>query len=121
MRNALRRSLIGAAALLVIVTGVAAGESDANDVTPPRAIVRVAPHYPEAARRKRIQGQVVMTLSISKKGDVQKVEVVKGLPRGGEGLDKAAVDAMLQWKFEPAKKNGEPVDAEFPMTLTFKL
>ena len=56
---------------------------------------------------KGVQGTVKVRAAIDEKGSVTSIEVTKGLPlNGGYGLEKAAVDALKQWKFEPATLDG---------------
>ena len=55
---------------------------------------------------------------IGEDGLVRDVKVLKGLPFG---LEEAAVEAVRQWTFEPATKNGLPVPVVFNLTINFKL
>jgi TonB family protein len=61
--------------------------------------------YPEEAREKQLQGQVMVKMLVSETGDVDSVEVLSGDPI----LAKAAVAAAIKWKFKPFVKNGKPV------------
>ena len=76
------------------------------------------PMYPEAARRARIQGVVVLECIIGKDGIVQDVKVLRGLPLG---LTEAAVDAVKKWRFEPSTLNGKPVEVLYILTVRFNL
>ena len=86
------------------LAGGAAGESN--------------PVYPEAARRARIQGVVVLECTIGKDGRVQNVKVLRGLPLG---LTETAVDAVNKWRFEPSTLNGKPVEVLYILTVRFNL
>lgn len=93
-----------------------------ENITEPKPISKVNPVYPESARAKRVQGLVVVNATISDKGDVTGIAITKGLEGDeGEALAKAAMDAVKQWKFEPAKKDGKPVEVKFDVTINFKL
>ena len=89
-----------------------------RNVTPPRAIYRPLPEFSDQARKKKIQGVVVLSLIVTVDGTVRDVKVVKGL---GYGLDEKAVQAVSQWKFEPALKDGEPIEKEIKVETDFRL
>jgi periplasmic protein TonB len=89
-----------------------------GDITRPEAITKVNPVYPEAARRARIQGVVIVEAVIDTNGNVNNVKVLKGLPLG---LDNAAAEAVKKWKFKPAMLNGRPVKVYFTLTVNFTL
>lgn len=89
-----------------------------GDMTPPRKLHAPQPLYTEEARQKRIQGVVILQTIIDAEGRVTRVEVLKGLP---EGLSESAVEAVKQWRFEPAKVEGEPVPVYFNFTISFGL
>jgi TonB family protein len=87
-------------------------------VKAPVVIAKVEPHYSEEAREARISGIVILEVLIDKTGTVKDVTVLKGLPNG---LSEAAVEAVRQWLFVPATKDGQPVDVVFNLTVNFKL
>ncbi len=89
-----------------------------GDVRPPRKIMAPQPHYTVKARKKRIQGVVIVQTVIDKEGNVTDVKVLKGLPHG---LTETAVEAISRWKFEPATFNGEPVNVYYNLTVNFRL
>ena len=89
-----------------------------GDVQRPVKIHEVLPQYTEEARLARIQGTVILQAVIGKGGDVERVEVLKGLPIG---LSEAAVEAVKQWRFEPATLHGKPVKVYFNLTINFRL
>ncbi|HEX7419173.1 MAG TPA: energy transducer TonB [Thermoanaerobaculia bacterium] len=88
-----------------------------GDVKAPVIIKRVEPIYPKAAREAKITGIVILEVLIDKTGAVTDAVVMQDL----SGLGDAAIDAVRQWKFQPATKNGEPVDVIFHLTMSFKL
>ena len=91
--------------------------ADGVDVLPPKVVQKVDPVYPEAAKRDRIAGVVVLRALVGKTGNVEDVKVLKGLP---SGLTEAAVAAVRQWKFEPGRVNGKPDTVQFTLTLNFQ-
>jgi len=80
-------------------------------------IYRVNPVYPELAKLTRVQGIVVMEAIISKEGAIESLRVVTGNPL----LDRAAVDAVKQWRYRPTFLNGEPIEVITTITVTFSL
>lgn len=89
-----------------------------DGVTPPRALLKEPPKYTEEAREARIQGVVILGTVIDTSGRVTDIEVLKGLPLG---LSEAAAEAVRQWRFEPALKDGKPVSVFYNLTINFRL
>lgn len=89
-----------------------------GDVKAPVLLQRADPVYPEEARAARISGIVIVEVVIDKNGEVRDAVILKDLPNG---LGQAAVDAVKQWKFKPATKDGQPVDVLFNLTVNFRL
>ena len=90
------------------------------DEKPPEVpAVRISgsePRYPEAARKARIEGSVLLELTIEKDGRVSGGRVIKPLPFG---LTEAAVEAVRTWKFKPARTRGRPVRSKQTVRLEF--
>jgi protein TonB len=78
---------------------------------------RVAPVYPKIALSAHVQGVVLLKAIISKTGDVTELEVVSGHPI----LVPAALDAVKQWRYRPYLLNGEAVEVETNITVSFSL
>ena len=78
---------------------------------------KVFPRYPFDAKMGRIQGAVVLRVLIGKDGKVMKVDVVSGHPM----LVPAARDAVLRWRYRPYLINGELVEVETQVTISFTL
>ncbi len=89
-----------------------------GNITEPKKISAPAPRYPEAARRARIQGAVILELTIGKDGSVKNVKVLRGLRLG---CTDAAVEAVKKWKFKPSTLNGKPVEVIYVLTVKFSL
>jgi TonB family protein len=75
-------------------------------VTPPEAVYKPEPPYTKEARAAKLQGTVVLEVTVRAEGTVSDVKVVRPL---GKGLDESAVETMKTWKFKPATKAGKPV------------
>ncbi|MEM9408399.1 MAG: energy transducer TonB [Acidobacteriota bacterium] len=88
------------------------------DIEKPVRLRAVQPRYTEIARRTRTRGTVILQTVIDVHGDVTDVEVLRGLPMG---LTEAAVSAVKEWKFEPARLDGRPVAVYFTLTVRFEL
>src|SRR5262245_628792 len=88
-----------------------------GDLQPPVLVKKVAPDYPKAARKAKVQGDVVIKATIDADGNVVSPEVVRSIPL----LDEAALSAVKQWKYKPAIKSGRPVKVELTLTINFKL
>lgn len=88
-----------------------------GDVHAPHVVNRVEPKYTDAARQDRIAGMLIARLLIDKTGTVRQISIVKTLP---DGLSDSAIDALRQWTWSPATRDGQPVDALFNVTVNFK-
>jgi TonB family protein len=83
----------------------------------PRKMKHVNPIYPVEAQDARVQGVVILELSLDQDGRVSDARVVRPVPM----LDDAALDAVLQWEFEPTMLNGQPVPVIMTVTVNFTL
>jgi len=83
----------------------------------PRKIVDVAPKYPALARESHIAGIVILDVIIDETGVVRSTRVLKSVPF----LDQAAVDAVHQWRFTPARLNGVAIPIVMTVTVSFRL
>jgi TonB family protein len=81
----------------------------------PTRILYVKPEYSESARNAKAQGIVVLEAQIEPDGRVCNPRVVRSIPL----LDQSAIDAVLQWRFTPAKRNGVAVPVITTMTVNF--
>ena len=93
------------------------GPRHAGPVTPPRKIKDVSPQYPVDAQKQRIQGLVVIRSILAPSGCVANARVIKSIPR----LDWAALAAVSQWMFEPARIDGTPMPVVMTVTVNFTL
>jgi TonB family protein len=87
-------------------------------ITAPVAVDRVEPVYPDDYRRARISGTVVLEAGVSEKGTVDNIAVLRSV---APGLDMAAANAVRQWKFKPAMRDGKPVPVLFNLSINFQL
>jgi protein TonB len=86
-------------------------------VTTGLLIHKVQPSYPILARDARIQGEVVLKAIIDKAGNIQDLQLISGHPM----LVPAAIAAVKEWRYRPYLLNGQPVEVESNVTVTFLL
>jgi TonB family protein len=87
-------------------------------ITPPILQREVRATYTDEARRRGIEGDVVLEIVVRRDGSVGQVRVLRSL---GAGLEQRALDAVRQWRFSPSRRNGEPVDVAVEVAVEFKL
>jgi len=87
-------------------------------VLAPRAIYAPDPEFSEEARKAKYQGSVVLSAIIGPDGRPRNLRVMRSL---GMGLDEKATEAVSQWRFEPARKDGQPVAVEVNIEVAFRL
>ena len=89
-------------------------------VSPPRAIFTPDPDYPLSVRKgkHKIRGICVFGLIVDKQGMVRDVHITRSLDKR---LDQNAIDAVRQWKFTPAVKDGKPVAVRTSVEVDFRL
>jgi TonB family protein len=92
-----------------------------GDVTNPRLIPKskVDPRFPESAAGKGIGATVILQAVISRDGTVGEIEVLHSDAPPGYDFEMAAMEAVSQWRYEPALSNGEPVDVYFTVIVDF--
>ena len=86
---------------------------------PPRPKKSIKPYYPDGARRRGEQGDVVLEIHVGETGAVGDVKVVTS--SGFGELDAAAVQAARTARFSPAKSGRDNVASTVRLTLTFRL
>ena|SRR5208337_55005 len=84
----------------------------------PRAIYAPDPEYSETARKKKIAGTVVLSLTVGTDGLAHDIQVEKKL---GYGLDEKAVEAIRKWRFQPELRDGQPIEKRIYVDVTFRL
>ena len=87
-------------------------------VSAPKALYAPDPEYSEEARKAKYQGTVVLWLVVDAAGRPQQIRVQRPL---GMGLDEKAIEAVRNWKFEPARKDGQPVPVMINVEVNFRL
>jgi TonB family protein len=106
------------AALAVAILPLAAQDKPAPVNTPPRLIRKVEPVYSEEGRNKKIEGTVVLKVTVGTDGRAIDIHVMKPL---GAGLDQNAIDAVEKYLFKPGTRDGEPVTVFATVEVPFRL
>ncbi|HWR14454.1 MAG TPA: energy transducer TonB [Terriglobales bacterium] len=87
-------------------------------VSAPRILYAPDPDYSEEARKAKYQGTVVLWVVIGPDGRPRDIRVQRSL---GLGLDEKAMEAVRTWKFDPARKDGQPVAVQINVEVNFRL
>ncbi len=87
-------------------------------VSAPKVLYQPDPEYSEEARKAKFQGTCVLSLIVGPDGRPRDVHVARSL---GLGLDEKAIEAVKNWKFEPAVKDGKPVAVAISVEVDFRL
>jgi protein TonB len=88
-----------------------------SGIQAPQRTVYKAPVYPQVAVSARIEGIVILEATIDAQGVVQDVKVLRSLPM----LDRAAIEAVQQWRYQPTRLNGQAIPIIMTVTVTFSL
>jgi protein TonB len=87
-------------------------------VSAPRVLFDPSPEYSEEARKAKFQGTSVVSLIVGPDGLPRDIHISRSL---GLGLDEKAIEAVKQWKFAPAEKDGKAVAVEISVEVDFHL
>ncbi|MNN58624.1 Gram-negative bacterial tonB protein [compost metagenome] len=77
-----------------------------------------APDYPPAALRRGESGTVVVQVEVDARGQPLDAKVIQR--SGSRDLDRAALDAVRGWRFQPAQSNGQPMQGTLEIPFDFK-
>jgi periplasmic protein TonB len=81
-------------------------------------VYRVEPDYSDEARKAGLQGTVALRLAVDTNGLPANIQIVRGVRLG---LDGKAVEAVKQWKFRTAYRNGQSISVETAVEVEFRL
>jgi len=93
------------------VVRVAPGVASGNLIT------KAAPIYPQDAHNNHVEGTVVMHARIGKDGAIHDLKLISGPPE----LTEAAMDAVQLWRYKPYTLNGQPVEVDTSISVSFHL
>ena len=86
--------------------------------TSPEVIYSPEPSFSDEARKAKVQGIVLLMLVVGPDGHPYNIRVRQSL---GMGLDEKAIEAVHNWRFRPATRNGQPVATEIAVQVDFHL
>jgi len=95
---------------------LAAAPGGNGTVNAPGPVHKVDPKYPTTLMDAHIEGEVILYAVIRKSGAVDSVQLVRGVD---SRLDANAMAAFSEWRFEPATRDGQPVDLEAIVHIPF--
>jgi len=88
-----------------------------GELNAPLALRKVDPKYPQDMIQEHVEGEVILYGVIRQDGTVDSIQLVRGID---PELDANAIEAFAQWKFQPATKEGQPVDLEAIVYIPFR-
>jgi TonB family protein len=88
-----------------------------GSITPPMVLNSPQADFTDDAREHKISGTCVFSLIVDSQGMPQDLKLIRAL---GYGLDENAAEAVHQYRFKPAMKNGEPVSVRIGIEVTFR-
>jgi TonB family protein len=117
----MRTALAGIAVALAVVGPMSAQDETIyktgnKGVSAPRLVKEVKPQYTADALRRGVSGAILLRCVIDLDGVPTRLEIVKALD--GE-LDRASLETLKQWRFEPGQKDGKAVLVQIDVTIAF--
>jgi TonB family protein len=97
-------------------TGPGAPRVLSGDLSGPVPLKKIDPKYPPTLINEHVEGEVILYAILRSDGSVDSIQLVRGLD---EQLDANAMNALSQWKFRPASKQGAPVELEAIVHIPF--
>jgi TonB family protein len=100
-----------------------------DGVSAPKLLFAPDPEFTDEARRKRVQGVTVLSLTVDISGNPQDVRVTRSMAEdvkekykhAAMGLDQKAVEAVRHYRFQPGQFQGKPVPVEVPVSVNFRI
>jgi protein TonB len=98
--------------------GPGSGGNTGGGVSRPVVLYQVEPEFSEEARKAKFSGNVEVYIWVDTDGKPSHIRVVRGV---GMGLDEKAVEAVRQYRFKPAMKDGKPVQVDLYIDVNFQI
>jgi protein TonB len=98
-------------------SGISPGYSG-HKITAAQLIYKVEPEFSEEARKAKYSGMVILAIEVDTNGRPGGFRILQS---PGLGLDKKAIDAVMQWRFKPGYQDGKPVVTSAQVEVTFRL
>src|SRR5581483_6761228 len=93
-------------------------DQTASTIRAPAPLRKVDPKYVPAAADEKVEGKVRLAAVIRKDGRVEHVELLQHLD---ERLDQSSEEALVKWEFEPARRNGIPIEVDAVFEIPFHI
>jgi len=87
-------------------------------VLAPKPLSTPDPQYTDQARKAKVEGTCILAMIVGPDGKPHDIRLQRGI---GMGLDQKAIEAVQQWRFDPATKDGRPVAVQISVEVSFKL
>jgi TonB family protein len=87
-------------------------------VSPPSLVKKVEPQYSDEAHKAHLEGTVALGVIIGSDGKARDFKILRSL---GLGLDEKAIAAVSAWEFGPSTKDGQPVNVQAQIEMTFRM
>ena len=104
---------------IVVETKVDSAKFVVYDVAP-KLLEQVSPEYPEAEKKKGLEGQIWLEVEVKIDGFVGEISVTEN-KTGSKVLAKSSIEAIKKWKFEPALKDGKAIKSWIRFPVNFSL
>ena len=113
--------MVGIALALALVSSTSAQDETiyrtrSNGVSTPRLIKDIKPQYTAGAMRRGVNGTVFLRCVVDRDGVPTRLEIVKALD---DELDRASLETLKQWRFEPGQKDGKAVLVQIDVMIAF--
>lgn len=105
--------------ILPAISGQSAAAEETVLITEPIPLKSIEPEYPFRARKKGIEGVVVMDVIVSNKGEPLSCQIFDS--SGNKDLDNAAKKSVLSSQFQPGTANGEDIETTLRINISFVL
>jgi TonB family protein len=92
---------------------------DACTQAHPKKVAGSHPEYPESARLSKIDGHVELGVIIDVDGLIRDACALKGTGDGAFGFEQTSIEALGTWRYEPARRDGQPVECTMIITTDF--
>jgi protein TonB len=86
-------------------------------IAPPRVVYQINPAFAGGSRGIRIVGSVAVGMVVSSEGLPKDLHIVRGLDKD---IDQSALEAMKQWRFDPARKDGKAIAVRVTIEIHFR-
>lgn len=93
-------------------------KAGAGGVDAPRCVYCPQPSYTDPGRAAKFQGTILLDVVVSQEGQMKEARIVRGLPFG---LNESAMNIIQSWRFKPAMRAGEPIQAAVMIEVSFHL